>query len=102
MLIYIFLIYNLAVKRVLVYIYKWRRFAPPDKHTEQAKNDGENWVGAQAFHRTQFFFPPSLFFFYRAFVWLLANAVRYEQPKPYRHPCGAVIWVNLKSINENS
>ena len=36
------------------------------------------------------------------FAWVLANAVRYQQPRPYRHPCGAVIWVNLKSINENS
>jgi len=25
----------MAVKRVLVYIYKWRRFAPPDKHTKK-------------------------------------------------------------------
>jgi len=28
-------------------------------------------------------------------AWVLANAVRYTVPKFYRHPQGAVIWVNL-------
>ena len=30
------------------------------------------------------------------YAWVLKNAQRYEQPKPYNHPQGAVIWVNLE------
>ena len=29
-------------------------------------------------------------------AWILSDATRYEKPKPYKHPKGAVIWVNLK------
>lgn len=29
------------------------------------------------------------------YAWRLANAKRYEKPVPYKHPQGAVIWVNL-------
>ena len=29
------------------------------------------------------------------FAWVLDNAQRYAKPKPYKHPSGAVIWVNL-------
>lgn len=29
------------------------------------------------------------------FAWHLSNAVRYQSPIPYKHPKGAVIWVNL-------
>jgi hypothetical protein len=29
--------------------------------------------------------------------WLLANAVRYDRPKHYRHPPGAQIWVLISS-----
>jgi len=29
------------------------------------------------------------------FAWLLSRAKRYEKPIPYKHPQGAVIWVNL-------
>ncbi len=28
-------------------------------------------------------------------VWVLRNSKRYEKPIPYKHPQGAVIWVNL-------
>ena len=29
------------------------------------------------------------------YPWLLAEAKRYDEPIPYKHPQGAVIWVNL-------
>lgn len=29
------------------------------------------------------------------YAWVLKGAVRYAEPKPYQHPQGAVIWVNL-------
>lgn len=29
------------------------------------------------------------------FAWVLANPIRYEKPRPYKHPNGAVIWVKL-------
>ena len=29
------------------------------------------------------------------FPWVLANAKRYDKPKPYNHPAGAVIWVKV-------
>ena len=28
-------------------------------------------------------------------AWFLSGAKRYDKPKPYKHPRGAVIWVNL-------
>ena len=28
-------------------------------------------------------------------AWVMANACRYKTPRPYHHPSGAVIWVNL-------
>ena len=31
----------------------------------------------------------------KTFAWVLANPVLFEQPVPYRHPRGAVIWVNV-------
>lgn len=30
----------------------------------------------------------------KTFAWVLARSVPFEQPVPYRHPKGAVIWVN--------
>lgn len=27
-------------------------------------------------------------------VWVMAEAIRYKEPIPYKHPQGAVIWVN--------
>jgi hypothetical protein len=29
------------------------------------------------------------------YAWLLQNPIRYDEPIPYKHPQGAVIWVNL-------
>ncbi len=29
-------------------------------------------------------------------IWQLGNAVRFKKPVPYKHPRGAVIWVNLE------
>jgi hypothetical protein len=29
------------------------------------------------------------------YAWALKNAKRYDKPIPYKHPRGAVIWVNL-------
>lgn len=31
------------------------------------------------------------------FAWVLANAKRYEKPIPYKHPQGAVVWVNVEA-----
>lgn len=28
-------------------------------------------------------------------AWIISNAKRYDKPIPYKHPQGAVIWVNL-------
>jgi hypothetical protein len=30
-------------------------------------------------------------------AWVVGNPKRFESPKPYKHPHGAVIWVNLPS-----
>jgi hypothetical protein len=32
------------------------------------------------------------------FAWILKDAKRYDKPKPYDHPQGAVIWVKIKGI----
>ena len=32
----------------------------------------------------------------RTFAWILKNPIRYEKPRPYKHPNGAIIWVNLE------
>lgn len=32
------------------------------------------------------------------YAWYLSHAKRYDNPIPYQHPRGAVIWVNLHSI----
>lgn len=29
------------------------------------------------------------------YAWVLSNPVKYEKPRPYKHPKGAVIWVKL-------
>lgn len=29
-------------------------------------------------------------------AWRLKNAIRYDEPIPYKHPQGAVIWVNVE------
>lgn len=31
----------------------------------------------------------------QTYAWVIKNAQRYEQPKKYKHPNGAIIWVNL-------
>ncbi|MBO4695635.1 MAG: ASCH domain-containing protein [Clostridia bacterium] len=31
----------------------------------------------------------------KAYAWVIGNPVRYSTPRPYKHPRGAVIWVNL-------
>lgn len=31
----------------------------------------------------------------KTYAWIIANAERYETPKKYKHPKGAIIWVNL-------
>lgn len=31
------------------------------------------------------------------YAWYLKNAKRYDKPIPYKHPKGAVIWVNLEN-----
>lgn len=31
----------------------------------------------------------------KTFAWVINNAKRYHKPKQYKHPKGAIIWVNL-------
>ncbi|WP_245604640.1 hypothetical protein [Paucisalibacillus globulus] len=31
----------------------------------------------------------------KTYAWVLANPRMYQEPIPYNHPMGAVIWVNL-------
>lgn len=31
----------------------------------------------------------------KTFAWVIADARRYETPRKYKHPQGAIIWVNL-------
>jgi hypothetical protein len=31
----------------------------------------------------------------KTFAWVIENAKRYDKPRKYKHPCGAIIWVNL-------
>ena len=31
----------------------------------------------------------------KTFAWVIVNAKRYESPRKYKHPQGAIIWVNL-------
>jgi len=31
----------------------------------------------------------------RTFAWIIKNPIRYKKPRPYKHPNGAIIWVNL-------
>jgi len=44
------------------------------------------------FHRVPETFPIR---YPRMFAWVLQDARRFDAPIPYRHPPGAVIWVNL-------
>jgi hypothetical protein len=32
------------------------------------------------------------------YAWVMRNPKKFKKPKPYRHPSGAVIWVNLKGL----
>lgn len=31
----------------------------------------------------------------KTYAWILSDATRYEAPRPYSHPKGAIIWVRL-------
>ncbi len=31
----------------------------------------------------------------RTFAWVIKNAIKYDIPRNYKHPNGAIIWVNL-------
>ncbi len=31
----------------------------------------------------------------QTYAWVIKNAKRYQQPRKYKHPNGAIIWVNL-------
>lgn len=33
----------------------------------------------------------------KTYAWLIRDAERYKEPKPYKHPQGAIIWVNLNN-----
>ena len=32
----------------------------------------------------------------KTYAWVISNALKYENPIPYNHPQGAVIWVNIE------
>lgn len=32
----------------------------------------------------------------KTYAWVFENAIRFEEPIPYKHPQGAVIWVKLE------
>ncbi len=34
----------------------------------------------------------------RTYAWSVKNPVIYDEPKKYKHPVGAIIWVNLKEF----
>lgn len=34
----------------------------------------------------------------KTYRYILKNPIKFKKPKPYKHPKGAVIWVNLGSI----
>ncbi len=36
------------------------------------------------------------------YPWVLKNVKAYKKPIPYKHPKGAVIWVNLENIDEST
>ena len=31
----------------------------------------------------------------KTYAWVISNACRYDSPRKYKHPNGAIIWVNL-------
>lgn len=31
----------------------------------------------------------------RTYAWVISDAIRYKEPRKYKHPQGAIIWVNL-------
>lgn len=33
----------------------------------------------------------------KTFAWVIKNAERYKEPRKYKHPNGAIIWVDLKN-----
>lgn len=33
----------------------------------------------------------------RTFAWVVKNAERYKEPRKYKHPNGAIVWVNMKN-----
>lgn len=35
----------------------------------------------------------------KIYAWIVCNPVMYKQPKTYKHPQGAVIWVNLDDLS---
>jgi len=34
----------------------------------------------------------------QTYAWVVKNARKYSPPRPYKHPCGAVIWVKLSEF----
>ena len=31
----------------------------------------------------------------RTYAWIISDAIKYKEPRKYKHPQGAIIWVNL-------
>jgi hypothetical protein len=38
----------------------------------------------------------------KTYAWIFTNAVRFKEPVKYKHPQGAVIWVNLDNCILNN
>merc|ERR1712050_623350 len=38
----------------------------------------------------------------RIFAWVLACPKRYDEPRPYHHPVGAIMWINLDARRNTS
>lgn len=54
----------------------------------------EEYRDKQEFHRIPHDMFPSLPY-PKTYAWIFSNPVIFDNPKPYAHPQGAVIWVNL-------
>lgn len=36
------------------------------------------------------------------YAWILSKPNRFKEPIPYKHPLGAVVWVNLSTLKTNN
>ena len=55
--------------------------------------DFKNFLIGQKWHKLNITWAELLTIYKKPHAWELRNAKRYDEPKPYNHPKGAVIWV---------